>query len=975
MPFPTATTSGNNPTGGSPSGFLFEASDESPWVSHDGGKSQLPPAVPMIPAISDGRIDWVDTWVDVGMESRKNLGLGSIGGNITNGEPGVKGEELGMSSILPAQPRTDDIRPSSAPRNSQQILPHSRRLPDKNLNREIYNNSGSTNPYHRAKSVDETVPEIRKSQEDSSVDIWAQVAANNPPEHAPPPIPTDGVFDNLEDLSSQPSWRAGDLFIPRGEPSFAQDKNDNLISLEDTDQYQARGRLPPSLLARSETGLSSHESTEQKAWSEEDHHGPLRKTPITIKSSEVDSESRQTVESDPINRDGLNKNLPAVPLDNPDFAPELPPRPLQRQEDTPPRQPDRPPHLQISTPSPRSLPLRSGVETPQTKAAKQRSETYQIKHITWVDSSVPQRPRASPVMVQNANGPCPLLALVNALTLSTPANVNTALVETLRVREQISLGLLLDAVFDELMSGRRGGEAQKLPDVSELYSFLVTLHSGMNVNPQFITTNDAPLNLIDTDESDTSISQHRPGAFEETREMKLYSTFSIPLIHGWLPAKSDPAYIALKRVAQTYEDAQNLMFREEELEDKLQHQDLSPDEQQLFEDIATIGYFLSSSATQLTEHGLDTITKTLGSGDIAILFRNDHFSTLYKNPRSGQLLTLVTDMGYAGHDEVVWESLVDVNGEGCEFFAGDLRPIGNTANDTGTTAPSQTNDRGWSAATQTYQNRSNHQQSSISPNPSATLHPPNNTDTPISPTTEQEDHDLALAMQLQEEEEDRSRREADARRLEDQLSQAFLSSQQQEQRSPPNSRSSAPPAAQQRSSTTQRNSTNRPTQQSVRPLVPPRNVSTAPTSNEPARRPHQAPTNTAEIVRRVDPEAGDDAPPPSYEQAAKSQPYVPPLSIPTYSSSVGPVSAGPPLSTSSPIASASSRHHGARPRQASAYMQQQARGGLSHRVDNSTRMSASMGGLENAPGIARRRSAGVGGLDEAERRDKDCVVM
>lgn len=42
--------------------------------------------------------------------------------------------------------------------------------------------------------------------------------------------------------------------------------------------------------------------------------------------------------------------------------------------------------------------------------------------------------------VQNADGPCPLLALVNALVLSTPADYAKILVETLRAREQVSLG-------------------------------------------------------------------------------------------------------------------------------------------------------------------------------------------------------------------------------------------------------------------------------------------------------------------------------------------------------------------------------------------------------------------------------------------------------------------------------------------------------------------------------------------------------
>ncbi|KAM0805312.1 hypothetical protein BDR22DRAFT_798449, partial [Usnea florida] len=327
-------------------------------------------------------------------------------------------------------------------------------------------------------------------------------------------------------------------------------------------------------------------------------------------------------------------------------------RELSASDAQPERLPPKPPRPPKTLDDSRNAPSTTGVQPPRDESTRpnKAGETYQIRLVNWYDASSPTNPRRSPIMVQNANGPCPLLALVNALVLTTPSGITTALVETLRVREQVSLGLLLDAVIDELMSGRRRGSGGILPDVSELYAFLVTLHTGMNVNPRFVPLENSA----------------------DTREMRLYSTFSIPLIHGWIPPRNHPAFAALKRTAETYEDAQNIMFREEELEEKLKRQGLGPEEQLILEDIASVKYFLSSTATQLTGYGLDTVTETLAPGCVAILFRNDHFSTLYRHPKSGQLLTLVTDMGYAGHDEVVWESLVDVSGEGCEFFAGDF---------------------------------------------------------------------------------------------------------------------------------------------------------------------------------------------------------------------------------------------------------------------------------------------------------------
>ena len=623
---------------------------------------------------------------------------------------------------------------------------------------------------------------------------------------------------------------------------------------------------------------------------------------------------------------------------------KIPSRTSQELDQGPPPTPPRP-QVTTSRESLGRAPT-SDAETPQSTAIRQqRSETYQIKQITWFDASSPTNPRKSPIMVQNANGPCPLLALVNALTLSTPSNITTALVDTLRVREQVSLGLLLDAVFDELMSGRRGDAAHELPDVSDLYSFLVTLHTGMNVNPRFVPPERIP-NIMDASMLDLPATVHesrRPGGFEETNEMRLYSTFSVPLIHGWLPPRTHPTFAAVERAAKTYEDAQNLMFRDEELEDKLQHQGLNQDEQLLLEDIASVKYFLTSSATQLTRYGLDTITEALQPGSVAILFRNDHFSTLYKHPESGQLLALVTDMGYAGHDEVVWESLVDVSGEGSEFFAGDFRPVGNTINEAqqkGSNKATQ-DDQGWTTVPESSSNKKARKSSSnnagpsqdvlTSTNPQSLPTPPleETYNLPTSPTTEQEDHDLALAMQLQEEEEDRSRQEVAAREREDALSRAYLESQT----------NSANPG--------RRRNGGRRQQQEVRPMVPPR-------GGAPVRR---------------DPEAGEDMPPPSYEQAAKGPAYHPPSGAPDYPN--GGVAAGPGNSGDRPPLN--------RSRQQSAYSQQAGNFGgppaAGRRSQARQSFSNRAGGSDGAPGVMRRRSNGMGGFDGEDDGKKDCIVM
>lgn len=659
----------------------------------------------------------------------------------------------------------------------------------------------------------------------------------------------------------------------------------------------------------------------------------------------------------------LDKPLPTLPPRNLDFAPELPPRKSIDQDDIPPAQPPRPTleeplaSSNVQSPlAPKQTSAQLDAET-QNIAAKQRNQTYQIRVVNWSDTTSSDKTRVSPIMVQNANGPCPLLALVNALTLSTPADLSTALVETLRVREQITLGLLLDAVIDELMSGRRG---HNLPDVSELYAFLINLHTGMNVNPSFVSAEEMETEgLIDVSikEMRSNASGFRkPGGFETTKEMKLYSTFGVPLIHGWITPRNHPTFASLKRSARTYEEAQNLMFREEELEDKLEQDGLKEDEQLMLTDILSIKHFLSSSATQLTEYGLETMARGLGPGSIAILFRNDHFSTLYKHPYSGQLFTLVTDMGYAGHAEVVWESLTDVSGEGCEFFAGDFRPVGHGSAPS-SNAAHQLDETGWKTVSRSNGSHNGTRQSSKSGNQPSSG--PLNSfsllsldENPQSTSTEQEDHDLALALQLQEEEEDFHRRAAAARRREeDELSQAFLASNS------PNNRST---------SISNRRSIAGRRIQEVRSLIPPRAAAEAP----PAQPPRSKPSN---------PEDGEDAPPPTYEQAASGPAYHPPPDHPAH-----PYQPPNTNTTTRPTQRSSVLNHSAyaqntaalggqtpRTQRASAAAGMSAGGGSdgSRRRGSSTRHSATAGGRGGAGG----RAAAVNSLNDEDR--KDCIVM
>ena len=68
--------------------------------------------------------------------------------------------------------------------------------------------------------------------------------------------------------------------------------------------------------------------------------------------------------------------------------------------------------------------------------------------------------------------------------------------------------------------------------------------------------------------------------------------------------------------------------------------------------------FLASSASQLTKGGLASALAKVKERELVVFFRNNHFSTAFK--LDGVLYNLVTDLGYLGEPDVVWEVLAVV---------------------------------------------------------------------------------------------------------------------------------------------------------------------------------------------------------------------------------------------------------------------------------------------------------------------------
>lgn len=128
--------------------------------------------------------------------------------------------------------------------------------------------------------------------------------------------------------------------------------------------------------------------------------------------------------------------------------------------------------------------------------------------------------------------------------------------------------------------------------------------------------------------------------FEFTEECDIFDIVEIRLVHGWVVEKPQEIN-ALKNFS--YNQAVDFMVSNT-----------------LNERSLLIRKFIDENPSQITKTGLKMIENGLNDGEVAVLFRNNHFSTIFKY--SGKVYALATDVGFIEVDEVVWECLDNIDG-------------------------------------------------------------------------------------------------------------------------------------------------------------------------------------------------------------------------------------------------------------------------------------------------------------------------
>jgi len=260
---------------------------------------------------------------------------------------------------------------------------------------------------------------------------------------------------------------------------------------------------------------------------------------------------------------------------------------------------------------------------------------YRVKRVDYKSKPVN-------IILQNQNGPCPLIAIGNILALRGNITFDGGRSGRISVSDLCQkIASYLKNVFSPSTE-----EGQKAMDL--LVKSLPDLQVGLDVNCGF-TANDS---------------------FESSSKTQLFSLLSIRMLHGWL---IDPKDAVSKVVGNdTYNDLMlKLVTLDEESNSKTENKEENKKEEKKYtkEEGILVQDFLSFAAAQLTDYGLKKLHETIVEEELVVFFRNNHFTALTKH--NGALFNLVTDIGYERERNVVWDLLASVDGDS-SFFSGDF---------------------------------------------------------------------------------------------------------------------------------------------------------------------------------------------------------------------------------------------------------------------------------------------------------------
>mmetsp|Transcript_1082 Transcript_1082/g.1756 ORF Transcript_1082/g.1756 Transcript_1082/m.1756 type:complete len:520 (-) Transcript_1082:88-1647(-) len=260
------------------------------------------------------------------------------------------------------------------------------------------------------------------------------------------------------------------------------------------------------------------------------------------------------------------------------------------------------------------------------------SPVYQIK---WLFTEGPVS--SVPICLQNENGPCPLLAIVNALFLRGNITIPEGIM-------YITLEELVSKMTDYLMVAHQQLNDDQT-DAEVKLSFQHNLQEVLALLPDLARGADINVKFTDVD------------SIEPTKELICFDLFKLRLLHGWL---LDPAWDEMYQVLSPYSFNQllDIIVQAQEQSSSSGVDQDAVQRLRVRSEMAQV--FMESSPSQITEHGFQKLRKEVGENEVCVLFRNNHYSTMTKH--DGKLYLLVSDCGYRDEIAICWEEVQDIHG-------------------------------------------------------------------------------------------------------------------------------------------------------------------------------------------------------------------------------------------------------------------------------------------------------------------------
>ncbi|XP_027717712.1 ubiquitin carboxyl-terminal hydrolase MINDY-1-like isoform X1 [Vombatus ursinus] len=266
-------------------------------------------------------------------------------------------------------------------------------------------------------------------------------------------------------------------------------------------------------------------------------------------------------------------------------------------------------------------------EEPSPQELPQSPSNHQLEPDFYCVKWIPWKGERTPIITQSTNGPCPLLAIMNILFLQWKVKLAPQ-------KEVITSDELMAHLGDCLLSIKPQEKSEALQlnfqqNVDDAMTVLPKLATGLDVNVRFTGVSD----------------------FEYTPECSVFDLLGIPLYHGWLVDPQSPEAVSAVGKLSYNQLVEKIITCKHSNDTNLVTEGLIAEQ------------FLEVTAAQLTYHGLCELTAAAKEGELSVFFRNNHFSTMIKH--KSHLYLLVTDQGFLQEEQVVWESLHNVDGDSC----------------------------------------------------------------------------------------------------------------------------------------------------------------------------------------------------------------------------------------------------------------------------------------------------------------------